>query len=70
MRWFKPIRHSYLPVSLAGALTYIPFIAYLFFATYLPLKDLRPYSLDYLVILPNWFMAGYVMTLLAKEKSK
>lgn len=70
MKWFKPIRHSYLPVNLFGALTYIPFIAYLFFATYLPLEYLRPYSLDYLVILPNWFFAGWLMTVFAKYKSK
>jgi hypothetical protein len=67
--WFVRVRGSYLPVTTAGWLTYLPFVAYLGFAWYVGLNDTDDYALAVLWILPNFVAAAVVMTWVAKAKS-
>ena len=68
--WFKPLRHSYIPINYIGALTYVPYVAYLLFSLYEPLKYLHPQALALLVVIPNWLAASAILTKLAKYKSR
>jgi hypothetical protein len=67
--WFIPVRGSYLPVSTAGWLTYIPYTVYLLFALVVGTKDVHPLSLAVLFILTNWIAAISIMTYIASKKS-
>jgi hypothetical protein len=67
--WFIRIRGSYLPVSVPGALTYIPFIAYLVLSLIIALRDSSSRVLMIFIIIPNWIAAGAVMTWFAARKS-
>jgi hypothetical protein len=67
--WFIRIRGSYLPVSGAGWLTYIPFTAYLLGTLYIGWHDASNRALAVLFVVPNWVAAAVVMTWLAARKS-
>jgi uncharacterized membrane protein len=67
--WFKPLRHSYIACSYNGALTYIPYVAYLVFSLLVPFDYLSHKVLAVLIVIPNWIIASQVMTWLAKSKS-
>ncbi len=67
--WFKPLRHSYIAADYKGALTYIPYIAYLVFSLLVPFDYLSHKTLAALIVIPNWALASLVMTWLAKWKS-
>jgi hypothetical protein len=67
--WFAPVRGSYLPSSTAGWLTYIPYIAYLVFATYASLQATSDFQMALLIMIPNWIAATAVLTWVAKRTS-
>jgi hypothetical protein len=66
--WFRPLRGSYIAANAYGALTYIPFVAYLFVSAYIPFDNLAA-KLAIFIVIPNWVVATLVMTVLAKSKS-
>lgn len=66
--WFKPVRGSYLPVHWKGWLTYIPYIAYLYFS-YALLVPNRPALETILFLVPYWVAGVIVMHWIAKTKS-
>lgn len=67
--WFVRLRGSYLPVTWQGALTYVPFVAYLSYS----MTQVSPADhsiLDGLMtIFPQWVAAAVVMTWIANRKS-
>jgi hypothetical protein len=67
--WFVPVRGSYLPVSLQGWFTYLPFLAYLGYSWYVAFAYTGNNLKAVLWIFPNWVAAAAVMTWLAKAKS-
>jgi hypothetical protein len=67
--WFIPVRGSYLPASPAGWMTYVPFIAYLFFAAYAGFRVSADNMTAILIIVPNWVAATAVLTWIAKRTS-
>lgn len=67
--WFVSIRGSYLPANWKGALTYIPFVAYLVFAVVNCWQNTANVSQAILFIIPNWVSAAIVMTWLARRTS-
>lgn len=67
--WFIRVRGSYLPASLAGWLTYIPFIAYLVGTLIIAWQNVPSHSQAILFIVPNWIAATVVMTWVASRKS-
>jgi hypothetical protein len=67
--WYKPLRHSYIPINIYGALTYIPYLAYLAYSIYAPLHYLDNLPLALLIAIPNWICATILITLFAKYKS-
>jgi hypothetical protein len=68
--WFKPLRRSYIARNYKGALSYIPFIAYLALSLLLPLHYLSSKATAIFIAIPNWVVATIVMTAFAKSKSK
>ena len=66
--WFKPIRGSYIPVHWKGWLTYIPYVAYLYF-TYLLLVPNRGVLETILFLVPYWVAGVLIMHWIAKQKS-
>jgi hypothetical protein len=68
-KMFIPVRGSYLPNNLAGALTYIPFTAYLVFAMVVGWRNTESAAMAVLFIVPNWIAAVAVMTWVAKRTS-
>ncbi len=67
--WFIRVRGSYLPSSLQGWLTYIPFTAYLVFSMIIAWRDSSSHSIAVLYIIPNWIAAAVVLTWIAARKS-
>ena len=67
--WFKPLRGSYIPVNYKGALTYIPFVAYLLVSVLIPFNYVSSKAVATFIAIPNWVVATWVMTLLARSKS-
>ena len=67
--WFKEVRGSYLPVSKAGWLTYIPFLAYLLFSAITGVKYTNSIAMAILFIVPNWVAATAIITYVAARKS-
>ena len=67
--WFKPLRHSYIAINYKGALTYIPYVAYLVYSLLVPFDYLSHKALAVLIVIPNWVLANLLMTRLAKSKS-
>ena len=51
--WFKPLRHSYIATNYKGALTYIPYIAYLVFSLLVPFDYLSHKALAVVIVIPN-----------------
>lgn len=67
--WFVRVRGSYLPASLVGWLTYIPYTAYVVgVLIYVMSKRLDLWQSIFLV-LPNWIAALVIMSWLAARKS-
>ena len=67
--WFAKVRGSYLPVSWQGWLTYIPFIAYIIWPAMWVEGRSYPFSLAVFLVVPQWIVAGVVMTWVAARKS-
>jgi hypothetical protein len=67
--WFKKVRGSYLPCSWQGALTYIPFLAFLVTSLVLTLRQQTSLAMAVLLIFPQWVAAAVVMTWLASRTS-
>ncbi len=65
--WFKPLRSSYIASNYKGALSYIPFVAYLVLSAVLPFDYLKPRSIAIFIVIPNWVAAALVMTMFAKR---
>lgn len=65
--WFVPVRGSYLPASIAGWLTYIPFIAYLLFTMIVAWEQASSHLVAVLYIVPNWVAATAVLTWVARR---
>jgi hypothetical protein len=68
-KWFIKVRGSYLPNNSKGALTYIPFIAYLIFVLVVAMDVTSSVAAEFLVIFPNFVCAGVVMNWVASNKS-
>ena len=67
--WFTKVRGSYLPASVNGWLTYIPFAGYLVATAILTWRiDAADSTRIYLIVV-QWAFAGLFMTLLAMTKS-
>ena len=66
--WFKPTRGSYIPIHWKGWLTYIPYIAYLYF-TYALLVPNRSVINTMLFLVPYWVAGVLIMHWIAKSKS-
>lgn len=67
--WFKSVRGSYIPNTWQGALTYIPFVAYLVLACVVVLDHSGSYGYKFFELFGLWVAAGVVMTWLAKRLS-
>ena len=67
--WFIRVRGSYLPVNIAGSLTYLPFLGYLVVSCVLAFHETDSWMLALLFIVPNWVAAAVVMTYIAARKS-
>lgn len=67
--WFVKVRGSYLPASMQGKLTYIPYLAYLGFALVVGLNTTDSLAQAALFIVPNWVAAAVVMTYVASHNS-
>lgn len=67
--WFKPLRKSYIAANYKGALSYIPFVAYLVVSAIIPFDEIKPRSVAIFIVLPNWVIAGIIMTVFARSKS-
>lgn len=67
--WFIRVRGSYLPNSWQGALTYIPYLAYLIGVLIFVLLRHDSLWLAVFTVVPNWIAALVIMTWLAKAKS-
>lgn len=67
--WFKPLRGSYIATNYKGALSYLPYIAYLIASAIVPLKYLKPWPLALFMVIPNWLVATSIMTAFAKHRS-
>jgi hypothetical protein len=68
-KWFIKVRGSYLPNTTKGAVTYIPFLAYLIFVLVVAFNDAATVAAALLVIFPNFVCAGVVMNWVASNKS-
>jgi hypothetical protein len=66
--WFRPLRGSYIPVHWKGWLTYVPYVAYLYF-TYMLLVPNRSLLETILFLVPYWVAGVIVMHWVAKQKS-
>lgn len=69
LRWFIPVRGSYLPHSWQGWLLYIPFCGYLIFALVEGWQNTDTPAQAMLFIVPNWLAATVVMTWIAQRTS-
>jgi hypothetical protein len=67
--WFTKVRGSYLPASWEGALTYIPFLAFLIASLIITVNNVTPLLLAVLLIFPQWVAVAVVMTWIATRKS-
>ncbi|MHB1864819.1 MAG: hypothetical protein ACYCPS_01480 [Candidatus Saccharimonadales bacterium] len=67
--WFRPLRNSYIASNYKGALSYIPYIAYLSVSAYIPLYNLQSKVVAVFVVIPNWIVATMIMTMFAKKRS-
>jgi hypothetical protein len=67
--WFIPLRGSYLPWSIQGWLTYIPFTAYLIYSLVVAFDYTGNNLKAVLWIVPNWVAAAVIMTWVAKRTS-
>jgi len=67
--WFKKVRGSYLPCSWQGALTYVPFVAFLVTVLVAALRTQHSASDVFYMIFPQWVAAAVVMTWIASRKS-
>lgn len=67
--WFKRVRGSYLPCSWQGALTYIPFLAFLITSLVITLHAQSSLAMAVLLVFPQWVAAVVVMTWLASRKA-
>lgn len=67
--WFVRVRGSYIPCSLAGWLTYIPYVAYILGVWWYATNQQWDFLLGLFVIAPNWIAALVVMTYIASRKS-
>lgn len=67
--WFIKTRGSYLPKNLQGALTYIPYLAYLVGVLVFVLRRKDSFWLAVFTLIPNYLAASIVLTWIAKQKS-
>ncbi len=67
--WFKPLRNSYIANNPKGALTYIPFVAYLVASLIVAFHYVS--SVLFAIFLTGicWVLGGLVMTAFAKARS-
>lgn len=66
--WFRQLRGSYIPIHWKGWMTYVPYIAYLYF-TYALLVPNRPPFETILFLTPYWVAGVLIMHWIAKQKS-
>lgn len=67
--WFVETRWSYLPCSLPGALTYIPYIAFLIFSLYAVGQYTNSAAGALFDVFPYWVCATVVMHWIAGHTS-
>jgi hypothetical protein len=67
--WFKPLRNSYIASNYKGALSYIPFVAYLVASLAVALNYISSKSLAVIVAAICWVIGGLLMSTFAKAKS-
>jgi hypothetical protein len=68
-KWFKKVRGSYLPSNLKGALTYIPYIAYIVGALVYAFNSDYAFWTKVFIVIPNWVAACIAMSWFASRKS-
>jgi len=66
--WFKQVRGSYIPIHWKGWLTYVPYLAYLYFSYVLLVPNRAPFE-TILFLVPYWVAGVIVMHWIAKIKS-
>ena len=68
-KWFIRLRGSYLPNSIAGWLTYIPYVCYLFAVLAFVVHYNYGLVESIFVLVPNWVAAAVVLQWFASNKS-
>jgi uncharacterized membrane protein (GlpM family) len=68
-KWFYKTRGSYLPKTLPGWLTYIPYLAYLIGVLVFVLQRRDNFWLGVFTVVPNYVAAVIILTWIAKHKS-
>jgi hypothetical protein len=69
-KWFIATRGSYLPNTWQGALTYIPYVAYLFVSGLVVLKHPSPNIVKIFEIIAIWIAAAAIMTWFARRLAR
>jgi hypothetical protein len=68
-KWFIKVRGSYLPSTWQGALTYIPFVAFLIYTLVFAYDNYNRADYIILFLFPQWVAAGVVMSWIASHKA-
>ena len=68
-KWFIKKRGSYLPHSLPGALTYIPYIAYLVLSVVVLYHQTNSWTYTAFGTVPQWVAATVILTWVAARTS-
>lgn len=68
--WFTKTRGSYLPTTIPGGLTYIPYVAYLVGVVVFVIERKYNFWLALFLVVPNWLAASIIMSWIASRKSK
>lgn len=68
-KWFIKIRRSYLPCSMYGWFSYIPYSVFLIGSLFIYYSLIANKIIAVAIIAINWLMAFTIMTLIAMIKS-
>ena len=68
-KWFTKTRGSYLPSTWQGALTYIPYLAYLIGVLVFVLNNHDSFWTAFFTVVPNWIVASLMLEWIASRKS-
>jgi hypothetical protein len=68
-KWFKKENWSYIPISAAGWLTYVPFIGFLVFSFWAVEQQTDNFAGAFFDVFPYWIGAVVIMHWFAGHKS-